>query len=304
MLRQVCATMAIFTLGMFSAFGAQKQSSGLIDVNAPIERQVLLMDYGWKFHLGNSADPNEDFGYETGELFAKEGIGVGAIKPDFNDSSWQTVDLPHDWAVYLPFVDVNDFAIMGHGYKPLGGKYPATSIGWYRRTFTIPAQSLGKRITIKFDGVFRDCTVWLNGNFVGRNLSGYSEFLFDITNFIHYGKKNILVVRVNATNYEGWFYEGAGIYRHVWLIETAPLHIPVYGTYVRTTSLNGNNATLAVETKVSNRQYRKRAHVVMHVLLIAFERGAAEKGHRVGLDHRIQRDGSGCLGISFVLQTP
>ena len=254
MLKPLCATIAVFTLGMFSAFGAQKQNSGLIDVNAPIVRQVLLMDYGWKFHLGNSADPKEDFGYETGELFAKEGIGVGAIKPDFSDSSWQTVDLPHDWAVYLPFVDVNDFAIMSHGYKPLGGEYPSTSIGWYRKTFTIPEHSLGERITIKFDGVFRDCTVWLNGNFVGRNLSGYSEFLFDVTNFIHYGKKNVLVVRVNSTNYEGWFYEGAGIYRHVWLIETTPLHIPVYGTYVRTTSLNGNTATLAVETKVSNRQ--------------------------------------------------
>ncbi len=254
MIRQICTSLAVLSIGVLSAFGAQARKSEIADVNAPIVRQKLLMDYGWKFHFGNSADPKEDFGFGSGEIYAKEGFGPWAALPRFNDSTWETVNLPHDWAVYLPFVDVRNFAIMSHGYKPIGGAYPATSIGWYRKEFTVPAQSLGKRIVIQFDGVYRDCIVWLNGNFVGKNMSGYAPFSFDVTNFINYSEKNYLVVRVNATNYEGWFYEGAGIYRHVWLIETPPLHIPIYGTYIRTTSLSGGKATMAIETKVSNRE--------------------------------------------------
>ncbi|MGC8596009.1 MAG: beta-galactosidase GalA [Candidatus Kryptoniota bacterium] len=223
------------------------------ELNAPIARKELLMDFNWKFHLGDASDPRKDFGYGTDEIFAKEGVGVGAIRSDFNDSSWESINLPHDWAVYLPFVKTDDYAVMGHGYKPLGKEYPSTSIGWYRKTFEVPESDFGKRITLKFDGVFRDCMVWLNGNYVGRNLSGYSEFFFDVTNFVNYGGKNVLVVRVDATNYEGWFYEGAGIYRHVWLIETPGLHIPIYGTYVRTTSLEGNSAALSLETEISNK---------------------------------------------------
>jgi len=232
------------------------------DLNKPTDRRQLLMDFNWKFHLGNASDPHKDFGYGTDEIFAKEGVGVGAIMPNFNDSSWQSVDLPHDWAVYLPFVKTDDYAVMGHGYKPLGGDYPATSVGWYRKTFFVPESALGKMITLKFDGVFRDCMIWLNGNYVGRNLSGYSEFSFDVTNFLNYGGKNVLVVRVDATNYEGWFYEGAGIYRHVWLIEMPRLHIPIYGTYVRTTSLEGSAATLSVETQISNQDAMEKRVVV------------------------------------------
>ena len=254
MLRRICTMVAVLLLGSLPAFGAQNGASAAKDLNSPIPRQKLLMDYGWKFHFGNSADPKLDFGYGSGEIYAKEGIGPEATMPKFNDSSWQSINLPDDWAVYLPFVDVKDFAIMGHGYKPIGGEFPATSIGWYRKEFTVPAKDSTKRISIQFDGVYRDCIVWLNGNFVGKNMSGYAPFSFDVTNFVNYGGQNVLVVRVDAENYEGWFYEGAGIYRHVWLIETPPLHIPIYGTYVRTASIEGGRATLAVQTKVSNRE--------------------------------------------------
>ena len=254
MLRRICAVVAFLIVGSLPAFGAQKGAEEAGDLNSPISRQKLLMDYGWKFHFGNSADPKLDFGYGSGEIYAKEGIGPAATMPKFNDSSWQSIDLPHDWAVYLPFVHVKDFAIMGHGYKPIGGEFPATTIGWYRKEFTVPAEDSTKRTVIQFDGVYRDCIVWLNGNFVGKNMSGYAPFSFDVTNFINYRGPNYLVLRVDAENYEGWFYEGAGIYRHVWLIETPPLHIPIYGTYVRTTTLQGGRATLAVQTKVNNRE--------------------------------------------------
>ncbi len=267
MFRQILTALVITLLGMFPAFGAQRATKSNRDLTEPIIRQKLLMDYGWKFHFGNSCDPKKDFGYGAGEIYAKEGIGPWATMDRFNDSSWQSINLPHDWGVYLPFVHVKNFAVMGHGYKPIGGEFPETSIGWYRKTFAVPARDSVNRTVIRFDGVFRDCIVWLNGNFVGKNMSGYAPFYFDVTNFINFGGKNVLAVRVNATNYEGWFYEGAGIYRHVWLFETPPLHIPIYGTYVRTTSLRGNGATLAVETKVSNHQGSPRGCEVESFIL-------------------------------------
>ncbi len=214
-------------------------------------REKLLMDFGWKFHLGNASNPKDDFGYGTEAIFAKAGDGAGAMRPEFKDSTWRIINLPHDWAIEHDFVNVNDGDVTAHGYRPVGRQFPETTIGWYRKSFEIPNADLGKRITIKFDGVSRDCNVWLNGHFIGRNLSGYSEFFFDVTDYINYGKKNVLVVRADVSNYEGWFYEGAGIYRHVWLIKTDPLHIPVYGVFVKS-DVKEKFATLEVDTKIFN----------------------------------------------------
>ena len=182
-------------------------------VRSPRER--ALLDFGWRFHLGHADDPTQDFDFGRDREFQKTGDFFKPSHPDFDTSSWRAVDLPHDWAVELPFHQ--DPWLFGHGSKPLGRTYPATSIGWYRRVFEIPASDLGKRLSIEFDGVFRDSMVALNGDFLGRNLSGYAPFCYDITDHANYGGKNVLVVRVDATQFEGWWYEGAGIYRHVWL---------------------------------------------------------------------------------------
>jgi beta-galactosidase len=132
------------------------------------------------------------------------------------------VDLPHDWAVELPFVDSR--AVNAHGAKPLGRAYPETSIGWYRKVFDIPSSDLGRRLSVEFDGVFRNAIVAINGHFIAHNMSGYAPFRFDISDYANYGGKNVLLVRADATLGEGWFYEGAGIYRHVWLTKTHPVH--------------------------------------------------------------------------------
>ncbi len=225
--------------------------SGTERTDSPLVRERLLMDFGWKFHLGDAASPKDDFGYGLETAFGKAGEAPGAAQPDFKDSSWRTVDLPHDWAVELDFVNSPQSNVRDHGFKPVGRQFPGTTIGWYRRTFTLPARDTGKRISITFDGVFRDCVVWCNGHFIGRNLSGYNEFTFDVTDYISIAKPNVLVVRVEASQYEGWFYEGAGIYRHVWLNVVDPLHIPMHEVFVWTEQKNGS-ATVHCESKVVN----------------------------------------------------
>jgi beta-galactosidase len=213
-------------------------------------RERLLLDFDWRFHLGHADDAAQDFGYGGGEEFAKTGaFMLPLFRPGFDASAWRRMDLPHDWVVELPFE--NDPALYQQGFKPIGRAYPATSIGWYRRVFELPVTDHGRRLSLEFDGVFRDCIVALNGIYLGRNLSGYAPFRFDITDFASYGGTNTLVVRVDATEHEGWFYEGAGIYRHVWLVKTAPVHVAPGGAVVRS-DVHGGAAALAVETQVEN----------------------------------------------------
>ncbi|HUZ47979.1 MAG TPA: beta-galactosidase GalA [Terriglobia bacterium] len=225
---------------------------GARPASAPAPRERTLLDFGWRFHLGHADDPAQDFDFGRGRAFQKTGDFFKPSHPDFDASGWRAVDLPHDWAVELPFHE--DPWLIGHGSKPLGRTYPATSIGWYRRVFQIPAGDLGKRLSLEFDGVFRDSMVALNGNFLGRNMSGYAPFCYDITDHANYGGNNVLVVRVDATEFEGWWYEGAGIYRHVWLVKTHPLHVPQWGTFVASEVQADGPATLSISTEVGNDQ--------------------------------------------------
>jgi beta-galactosidase len=212
-------------------------------------RERLLADFGWRFHLGHANDPAQDFGFGQGRVFDKVGRLFAPSGARFDDSSWRAVDLPHDWAVELPFE--NSAELVDFGCKPLGRNYPATSIGWYRRVFDIPASDTGRRVAIEFDGVFRNATVALNGHLLGTNFSGYAPFRYDISDLVTYGGANVLVVRVDATEREGWFYEGAGIYRHVWLEKTAPLHVGHWGTFV-TAEVARDSAMLTIRTDVVN----------------------------------------------------
>lgn len=196
-----------------------------------VPRERINFDAGWRFALGHATDVTKDFDHATGgfSYFAKAGFGSGASDPRFDDSGWRQLDLPHDWAVELPFSKDGSHS---HGYKAIGRKFPQNSVGWYRKSFHIPASDLGKRISLEFDGVFRDSIVWLNGHYLGTEESGYSSFARNITEIVNYGGDNVVTVRVDASLEEGWFYEGAGIYRHVWLTKTAPLHVARWGTFV------------------------------------------------------------------------
>jgi len=216
------------------------------------QRQHINFDDNWKFAFGHSANPEKDFNYGLRTVFSKSGGGAGtALDPNFKDSGWRSLNLPHDWAVELPFVNVSSFEVESHGYKPVGGMFPETSIGWYRKHFAVNASDSGKRFQLQFDGVFRDAQFWINGFYIGNNKSGYVGAHYDVTDFISFDKENVIVVRVDATQYEGWFYEGAGIYRHVWMNVYPTAHINNDGVFAYA-SISNNKAVLSVETTIRN----------------------------------------------------
>ena len=136
----------------------------VVGAQAQSVREAVLLDKGWKFAFGNAADPKKDFGCGT-EYFnyltkANSIHNEGPYAQKFDDSTWQDVQLPHDWVTTLPYAwDASH----SHGYKTVGWKYPETSVGWYRKTLTIPADDLGKRLLLRFDGIFRNARVWFNG---------------------------------------------------------------------------------------------------------------------------------------------
>ena len=242
------------------SLGAQASVTSGQSTSVTAPREHLLFDFDWKFFQGHASDPARDlgFGKDQGD-FAKSG-GFEFATEKFDDSKWRVLNLPHDWAVELPFVRAE--ALQSHGYKPLGRSYPETSVGWYRRAFEIPEQDLGRRIVIEFDGVFRSTLVFVNGYFIGRNDNGYTTFRFDLSDFLNYGGKNYVVVRVDASFGDGWFYEGAGIYRHVWLLKTDSLHLARWESYVRT-DLKADAATLYLGTIVRN-QGKQAANCRVH----------------------------------------
>jgi beta-galactosidase len=223
-----------------------------INTFAQSPRQRISLDDNWKFSFGHAANPEKDFNYSIATIFAKSGGAARtAIDPRFKDSTWRTLSLPHDWAVELPFVNFNNFDVSNHGYKPVGGFFPETSIGWYRKRFSIARADSGQRFQIQFDGIFRDANIWINGFYLGNNKSGYVGVSYDVTDYINFDRDNVIVVRVDATQYEGWFYEGAGIYRHVWLNQYNNTHIANDGVFAWS-EVQGNKATVSIKTDVEN----------------------------------------------------
>jgi len=217
-----------------------------------IIRERMNFDEDWRFALGSASSAAKDFNYGIANLFSKTGKAEDcAVSNKFNDSSWRKLVLPHDWAVELPFVLSNNFEVVSHGFKPVGGLYPETSIGWYRKHFSVSAKDSGHLFTIQFDGVYRDASVWLNGFYLGNHKSGYTGIEYDLTPYLNYQKENVLVVRVDASQFEGWFYEGAGIYRHVWLNKKPPVYIATDGLFAYST-ITKEAATVHTETTIKN----------------------------------------------------
>lgn len=224
-------------------------------MNAQAQRSVERLSEGWKFHLGHAASVKDDFGNGT-EYFnyltkAHSIHNEGPYVMKFDDSQWETVRIPHDWALQLPYAPE---ASHSHGYRAVGWKYPQNSVGWYRKVIDVPAEDAAKHIELQFDGIFRNAQVWVNGFYMGQEPSGYITQTYDISDYLEYGAKNLICVRADASLEEGWFYEGAGIYRDVWLKKTDNVHVKTDGTFVYAEFKDGDLKTpmLRISVEVEN----------------------------------------------------
>lgn len=259
------------------------------------ERQSF--DDNWMFAFGDASDPAKDFGcgieyfnYLTkANSIHNEGPYSNKFQSEKWNKEWKEVTLPHDWVVDLPF---SKDASHSHGYKTVGYKYPETSVGWYRKTFDIPEEDFGKHISLQFDGIFRDAKIWVNGFYLGNEPSGYATQVYDISEYLNYGGENVIAIRADATLEEGWFYEGAGIYRHVWLDKSDPLHVAPFGTFIYADLKPPyKEALVTVETKVDNKSLVSADYEIRNVLVapdgtkttfpISSESGVLPKSNRL-----------------------
>lgn len=221
-------------------------------VQAEITREHISIDDNWRFSLGHAADPTKDFNHGTGyfSYLAKTGFGDGPAAANFDDRAWRVVNLPHDWAVEAPY---DARASKSHGYKAVGPNFPESSVGWYRHHFAVPQSDLGRRIRIEFDGIQRDSRIFVNGFLVGEEMNGNVSQSYDVTAYLNYGGENVISVRADVSLEAGWYYEGAGIDRHAYLLKTNPVHVERYGTAV-TTEVTPEQAVVNITTSIVNQQ--------------------------------------------------
>jgi beta-galactosidase len=205
---------------------AQRSATAASDPSAQISGVGRVsFDEGWRFLRGDAA---------------------GAERTEFSDSRWIAVTVPHDWAIDGPF----DAAL-----NPHTAALPISGIGWYRKTFGLPQARSGRHYTVEFDGAMSNSEVWLNGRRLGGRPNGYSGFSFDLTRYLLPGARhNVLAVQLAPEVNASRWYPGAGIYRHVWLTTTGPVHVAHWGTYVTTPAVSAESATVALRTELVNEQ--------------------------------------------------
>ena len=241
----------LFTfLSLFHLSFAQSKT-----IAVPHER--LLLDNGWRFYLGDIPFPiirGQDMSYSN----AKAGKSWGAADPGFDDTKWRLLNLPHDWSVESAYDSTENAT---QGYRKRG-------IGWYRRNFKLDAKDKGKYLELQFDGIATNCTIWFNGTVMHRNFCGYTSSYIDITSMAKYGDDlNNIAIRVDAVPQEGWWYEGAGLYRHTWLVKQSPVHIITDGIFAQPVKNEHGEWMLPVEATVEN-SGKEAANYTIHTSLL------------------------------------
>ena len=237
-------------LNSFIASGVLLAVATMISQGAS-PREKLLMDFGWKFHRGDAA---------------------GAEQVAFDDAAWRGLDVPHDWSIEP---DPSAKGPKSEGiFNPdcpagSGGGFLPGGVGWYRKTFTPPESAKGRRVFVEFEGVYMDSDVWLNGQKLGNRPYGYSSFEYELTPFLKFGAPNVLAVRANVHQPCSRWFSGAGIYRHVWLTLTAPVHVAHWGVYVTTPEVKPELAGVRVRTRVLNQSDAAREVTLRTSLLDA-----------------------------------
>jgi len=204
------------------------------------QRQTTNFDRHWRFHLGDVPKAQD---------------------PAFVDTTWRALDVPHDWSIEGSFSAQNPAGV-GGGALPGG-------IGWYRKTFTLPAGDTATVAFIEFDGVYRNSEVWINGHYLGKRPYGYSSFHYQLTPHLHYGaQRNVIAVRVdNSQQPNSRWYSGSGIYRHVRLVKTNPVHVDHWGTYVTTPGASADSSRVTVRISVRNER-RAAQRVVLRTAVL------------------------------------
>ena len=207
-----------------------------------MKREILSMDRGWRFHRGEVPYPKYT-GHDALYTMTKTACSKGAGRRDFNDSDWRVVDLPHDYVVEGAFSRAEPYS---HGSLPREN-------AWYRRTFILPEEDRGKRIALHFEGVCTACVVHVNGQPMFRNHTAGVGFDVDITDIARYGEDvNVVAVYCDCSDYEGWYYEGGGIYRHVWLVKSGKVYVDLWGTFVRSEKRPDGSFHTLISTEIRN----------------------------------------------------
>jgi len=205
----------------------------------------------------NEVRKNEDFTQDWQFYLGDDSL---ASNPQYNDSGWRTLDLPHDWSIEANF-SKDAPATPGGGALPGG-------IGWYRKTFTVDNSKANKNVFIDFDGVYRNSKVWINGHLLGERPYGYISFRYDLTPYLKIGEKNVIAVRVdNSEQPNSRWYSGSGIYRNVWLVTVNPLYIDHWGTYVTTPQVSDEKAEINIRTTIKNTSADSR-DFVLHSIVV------------------------------------
>ena len=220
LLRSVWVAVCLAVAGLADQ-QAQTPRSGAQTIAVGSERRVGLNE-DWRFFKGDA---------------------TGAERPDFDDSSWRALDIPHDWAIEGPF---------DRKFSPHQGALPYHGVGWYRKAFVLAVETRGRRVAVEFDGAMSNSRVWINGTALGGRPYGYIGFSFDLTPHLKYDEPNVLAVRLAPEDESSRWYPGAGVYRHVWLDVTAPVHVARWGTYVTTPEVSDASATVSIESTIHN----------------------------------------------------
>ena len=213
-MRSTIKSFAVIAITLFTCFTASAQT-----------RHRESFDSNWKFLLGNDSL---------------------AVAPEYNDSKWRTLNLPHDWSIEGAFNEKNP-STQAEGGLPTG-------IGWYRKTFTVPTSSKNKNLFIDFDGVYRDSQVWINGHYLGKRPNGYISFSYDLTPYLKFGAdQNVISVKVdNSEQPNSRWYSGSGIYRNVWLTTVNKTYFKQWATYITTPQISKGSARVHLATAVAN----------------------------------------------------
>jgi beta-galactosidase len=249
----------IYTLSSCAAIYAA--STPAVQAQLGVREKVLFTD-GWKFSKGDPTGTSADLSYGTlkpwllptanpllsGQDHARPagaapGEALAVTSSGFDDASWRSVTLPHDWGAEGPF-DIN---LPGET-----GKLPWHGVAWYRKTFDLPVKDAGKQVTLQLDGAMSYSAVWCNGKLVGGWPYGYASYEVDLTPYLKPGGKNTIAVRIDNPEESSRWYPGGGIYRNVWLNKTSAVHVAHWGTYVTTPEVSKASATVQVEAELKN----------------------------------------------------